>query len=230
MDILERIKKLHALATRNSSTHEAAAAAAKAQELCFQHNLELEEVIKTKGVDKAPYVKADYVMKAGRNDAPWKRTLFDGICKANFCKDIYYPGTSKMGVVGQRHNFEVVCYLFEYLTKEIERLALDSCIKEGIFTKRGRYIKQFCQGAADAIYWRFQEILKARTVSTEDCRALVVVKDKELDAAVKQFWPRLGRGSSRKFSLGNGFSQGQATGRHIGINPGVGQGSRALLS
>ena len=229
MDILERIKKLHALATRNSNTHEAAAAAAKAQELCFQHNLELEEVIKVRGAEKAPYVQADYVMKAGRNDAPWKRTLFDGICKANFCKAVQYPGTSKMGVVGQRHNFEVVCYLFEYLTKEIERLALDSCIKEGIFTKRARYIKQFCEGASASVYWRLKAQHKEQTASAEDCRALVVVKDKELDAAVRQIWPNL-RKTYRSVTYGNGYSQGQVAGRSIGINPAVGQGSRGLLS
>ena len=230
MDILERIKKLHALATRNSNTHEAAAAAAKAQELCFQHNLELEEVIKTKGVEKTPYTKADYVMDAGRNDVGWKRTLFGCICETNFCKGVQYPGTSRMGVVGQKHNFEVVCYLFEYLTKEIERLALDSSIKEGIFTKRARYIRQFCEGASVSVYWRLKEQHKAQTVSAEECRALVVVKDKELDAAIKQYWPNLRKGSSRRIHCGNGYNQGQQAGRSIGINPGVGQNSRGLLS
>ena len=229
MNILERIQKLHALSERNTNTHEATAAAAKAQELCFRHNLELEEVINTKGAEKAPYVKADYVMQAGRNDVAWKRTLFGGICEANFCKSIYYGGTSKMGVVGQKHNFDVACYLFEYLTGEIERLAVNSCIEEGVIEKRGRYIKQFCEGASTSVYWRLKAVHKAQAVSTDDCRALVVVKDKELDVAVKQHWPRLIH-PSRRFSVGNGYSQGQQAGRSMPINRGVSQGSRGLLS
>jgi len=136
MDIAERIRKLHALSERNSSTHEAAAAAAKAQQLCFQYNLELESVIAAGGAVKAPYIKADYVMQSTRNDNPWKRHLFNHIANANFCTAIFYPGTSKMGVVGQKHNFDVVCYLFEYLTDEIERLAKQSLKREGITSKK----------------------------------------------------------------------------------------------
>lgn len=228
MDILERIRKLHALASRNESTHEATAAAEKAQELCFQHNLDLEAVLASGGGERAPYVQADYVMKATRNDTGWKRSLFGGICKANFCSAIMYSGTSKMGVVGQKHNFDVVVYLFEYLTGEIERLAVRSCISEGIITKRSQYMRQFCEGASASVYWRLKAQHKTTAEATGESRELVVVQDRELGKAVRQFWPRL-RTTHRRISAGNGYGQGNAVGKSMPINRGVGGGSRTLI-
>ena len=229
MDIKERIRKLHALAERNSSTHEAAAAAAKAQALCFEYNLELEAVIASGAGQKAPYVKADYVMKATRNDAGWKRTLFGGICKANFCKTVYYPGTVKMGVVGQKHNFDVVCYLFEYLVQEIERLAVKSCIDEGIIDKRAKYMRDFCQGAMSSVYHRLQETLKQSAMANTESRALVVVKDKELDAAAFRYFGRT-RSVGRSSAIGNGYSQGRSAGGNMPINAGIGNKGRQRLT
>jgi len=229
MNISERIRKLHALAERNSSTHEAAAAAAKAQQLCFEHNLELEAVIAAGGGEKAPYIKADYMMKATRNDAGWKRSLFNGICKANFCKSVYYARTTKMGVVGQKHNYEVVCYLFEYLTTEIERLAGRSCFENGIIDKRGKYIRDFCQGAMSSIYRRLQDSIKQSATANTESKALVVVKDKELDAAAYSFFGRT-HTISRHISCGNGFSEGKTAGDNVAINRGVNNQSNQQLN
>src|SRR5689334_2968690 len=122
MEIIERIKKLHALAERNSCTAEAAAAAEKIQDLCFKYNLELSQVLDTPDKEPHPYLKHEYVAKGNRMTMGWQRVLWHGIVKTNFCYSFYTPNTTKFTVVGQKHNFEVVVYQFEYLCSEIQRL------------------------------------------------------------------------------------------------------------
>jgi len=231
MEIIERIKKLHALAERNSSTEEAASAAAKIQELCFKHNLELEEILKTSGQQKSPYVKFDYLMPdTTRADVGWKRTLFGGICKSNFCSTVYFPNSTKMAVVGQKHNFEAVCYTFEYLTREIQRLGIEHIRQGGFFGKeKRRYFQGFCEGAANAVYWKLANSLKQQAAQTTESKALVVVKDKELDAAVRIHFGKTRKVSRRATGNSSGYSDGTKAGQNINVNRGVGSSSRTLI-
>jgi hypothetical protein len=233
MNIIDRIKKLHALAERNSSTEEAASAAAKIQELCFKHNLELEEIVNAGGDQNAPHVRFDYLMpETTRTDVGWKRTLFGGIAKANFCQPVYIPGTTQMAVVGQKHNFDAVVYTFEYLTREIQRLAIQESRDQRFLSnkERRRYMQGFCEGAASTLYQRLTASFQQQARQTAESRELVVVKDRDLDAAVKIHFPRLHRASRRATGSTGGFSHGRTAANSITVNRGIGSKSRTLIN
>jgi hypothetical protein len=88
MNIIDRIKNLHALAERNSSTGRGGNRRSE-NPRTFKHNLELEEIINAGTEEKQPHVRFDYLMpETTRADVGWKRTLFGGIAKANFCRSI----------------------------------------------------------------------------------------------------------------------------------------------
>jgi hypothetical protein len=225
MDIIERIKKLANLSRKNDSTAEAASAAAKMQELAFQHNLDLEKVLAEGTEAKTPYVKFDYLMPDTESaDVGWKRVLFRGVCKGNFCQAVTLPRTTRMAVVGQKHNYEVVCYTYEYLTREIQRLAIDHCIKQGFLTSKDkrRYIAGFCEGAATECYHKLVATQKAQAQTASDCMALVVRKGKELTDAVKTHFPRLRHSVRRASGSSAGYGDGRIAGKGISVNRGVG--------
>ena len=236
MDIIERIKKLHALSERNSSTAEAAAAAAKIQELLFTHNLELSKVLGTPGKDPHPYLKNDYIIRgAGAADLVQCRVLFHQIAKANFCYDFYIPNTSKMEVVGQRHNFEAVVYMFEYISGEIRRLAL-AALQDQAFLRgadKRRYLRGFFEGAVSAVSNKLRATQQQSAQATTESRDLVVVKDGQLKSAVVQFYPRtkFGKeGRARNYGSNSGHADGRAAGSTIAVNRGIGGGgSRTLI-
>jgi hypothetical protein len=115
--IVEKIKKLLALAT-SSNENESTAAAAKASVLLAQYNLSLadlghnsQEEIGELGVETTPrYVN-------------WKMILLSGIAEANGCNAMRNTYTGNMFLLGTSTNLIVCKHLYEYLSHAIERRA-----------------------------------------------------------------------------------------------------------
>lgn len=235
MEIIERIKKLHALAERNSSTAEAAAAAEKIQDLCFKYNLELSQVLGTPDKEPHPYLKHEYVMTGvSRLTLHWHRVLWHGLVKTNFCFSFYTPNTTKHTVIGQKHNFDVIVYQYEYLVREIERLGRESLSKQGFIggKLKGQYFREFCIGAAAEIQRILFNKNAERQRSTEESKALVVVKGGELEKAKKDLLPNMKFTSGRRGSSSHrttGGADGRAAAHNIPLNRGIGGSSRTLI-
>lgn len=129
-DILDRITKLLALAT-SPNEHEAAAAAAKAQEILTEHNLRLEDI---KSEHKSPDMPIEQVEidSYGRR-VYWKGFLASALADANFCAMWWLGG--RVIVVGRNHNVAIVKSLYDYLTKTVERLAA-----QGVKSEKEAYV------------------------------------------------------------------------------------------
>lgn len=227
MDIIERIKKLYNLSARNSSTAEAASAAAKMQQLAFENEIDLQKII-AQGTDlKVPYMKYDYVLpETQKADVGWKRILFGGVCKGNFCQAVMIPKTTRLAVIGQKHNYEAVCYTHEFLTREIQRLAIGHCIAQGFLERKDKkqYIAGFCEGAATEVYRTLTAAMRYRSEATSDSRALVVIKDKDLDEATKIHFPHLKHRRRAKSGSVHGYNDGRRVGAGISVNRGINSG------
>jgi hypothetical protein len=233
--ILQRIKKLLALAdgTRNNSPEEAAAAAAKAQALLFRYNLELADV--TAATADAPpegIEKYDYTIDATRTNFAWKGSLLAAVSGANFCRVIRTGGggSSKMCLVGKASNVQSVIYLFEYLAREIDRLAGEICRREGIFTRRVQWARSFCMGAVSTVTRRLREQKDTQAAESAAGRALVVVSDRELDRRYREFFPHI-RTSRSTVTRNGAYLSGQRAGEGISWRRGVEAGTgRRLIS
>ena len=236
MDLIERIKKLYNLSTRNSSTAEAAAAAAKIQELCFQNELDLAKILE-QGTDPAiPYVKYDFILPdtlAFDVNVNWKKLLCWGVAKANFCSGVSIPGTARMAIIGQKHNYEVVCYTYEYLAREICRLAVEHCVAQAFLDKKDRknYIAGFCEGAATEVYRALCASVKQQAAATRKSRALVVVKNAELNKAVSVYFPRLIKERATPINGSSaGYRDGRQFGKGISITRGVARNNHRQIN
>jgi hypothetical protein len=118
--IIQKIRKLHALAERASTEAEAALAAARVQDLLTKYNLDLGEVV----------LKEDPggTMEAGR---AWRRIPEHASTLAIACNDIfdvlhYLQGHPSRGwrfvFIGLRTNVEAAALTYEYLVESIEAL------------------------------------------------------------------------------------------------------------
>jgi len=70
--------------------------------------------------------------------------------------------------------------------------------------------------------------MKRNTQATDDSRALVVVKDKELGTAARAFFGHTTK-SRRTVNRTNGFSQGRTAGKTIPLSKGVAAGGNVQI-
>jgi hypothetical protein len=119
--LIDRIKKLLALAN-SSNVNEAASAAAKAAELMGEHKLS-EADVSANTDDGSTLV--DLPLGAEGFLASWKFALVAHVARAFFCEAIAlrHMRRRKVRIVGRRNDAEVASHVFDHFVKEIERLA-----------------------------------------------------------------------------------------------------------
>lgn len=134
--IVERIRKLLALAGNNPNEHEAAAAAARAQEMLAEYNVTMEEVGHAQMHEHDPEFEFDDTIRT--LSRPWRRQLGVMVAMMYFSKYFFtfhyehVPRSKRKcgyirhdihNFVGARHNLMVAKMIYQYLTATIERLA-----------------------------------------------------------------------------------------------------------
>ena len=229
--IVERIKKLLALSS-SQNPHEAALAAAKAQELLFRHNLSMSMVEAALEAGNSAYVSDRFDSGGWMH---WRRRLLAAVARNNFCRGVSYQGTRDVGIVGEPHNVTVVKHLYAFLVREVMRLA-DLGVKEqhGLDEEESRAWKRsFYLGAVRTIAQRLATQRQRDISADPQAAALVVRKDQELDEAYREHFPtaqsneddeegapapaRPDRGPSRPRRT-DGYRAGVLAGRTIPLN------------
>jgi len=115
--IVDKIKKLLALAT-SSNENESTAAAEKASLLLAQYNLSLADL----GPNHQEEIDESRVETTSKF-VTWKMILLSGIAEANGCNAMRNSYTGSMFLVGTSTNLTVCTHLYEYLSQAIERRA-----------------------------------------------------------------------------------------------------------
>ena len=230
--IVEKIKKLLALST-SANEHEAGRAAQKAQELAFRYELELATIAGMGQGQTLEYQSHGICLGDGKM-LEWRRDLIWCLCRYNFCKAFSWSGSNRMGIVGQRHNFEIVMGLNDYLTSTLTRLVERAFVTykmAGGTDKATAYKNSWLRGAVVGIGQQLKEQRQQDQASSAGS-ALVVVKDEELSEAFESLVGKTKKHSSSNVNSHAGFLQGRETGKSISLNAQVkgsnGQGVKAL--
>lgn len=238
-EAVARAVKLLRLA-QSDNAHEAASAAAKAQEIIDRHKLG------TLGIDEptaAPEPEepiADFgaaPLEQGRRGlATWKIRLASTIARANQCR-IYLLGGRAIAIVGRASDAETVRYFYDWLISETDRLA----------DRHGRGLgktwrNNFRLGVVEAVGESFAAQAKATVAAlkVESPGAIVRIDTAlarvEARGAAAQSWMdshlKLGsyRRSEGRFSP-SAREAGRAAGREIrlgGARGALGSGRKAL--
>lgn len=245
--ILSKLKKLLALA-ESDNVHEAAAAAARAQELMAKYQIDT-ACLDASAPAGAPaiLVENDYLEPAKRNNARkelWKGSIAAALAKANGCQS-YWEGAN-LRVIGTRASAETVRYLYAYLVREVDRLAAQNkgngrawinSFRIGAAHEISGAIRDGRQQAIEAAQSEAMARMKADPVNHGSALALVTKGISRLqDEArkVSEFTQqnlRLKPGRSAKASSGDGYYRGREAGAtvKVGSGPGLGRGTAGTL-
>jgi hypothetical protein len=123
--VIEKVRKLLALANGNDNEHQAEAAANKARELLEAYNLDLAHISKSAG--NGGYAPRDkQVLRGGLYQ--WQRDLWNMTATLNFCKYWYIRGTRagsqyEHELLGSKVNVISTRLMAQYLQDTVERLA-----------------------------------------------------------------------------------------------------------
>jgi len=135
--LIDKIRKLLALAGSNSNEHEAASAAERAQALLAEYNLSMTDVDgKSTNADDKTTEDRELLNES----FPWKRNVGSAVGKMFFCgyffiqkKVVDAKGKVKRMdqhvFLGAAHNITVTKQMFIYLVDTVERLARESALK-----------------------------------------------------------------------------------------------------
>ena len=228
-DLIQRLQKVRAL-TDSSVPGEAAAAAAKLQEILLKYNLEMEDIEDDLPVPDDKYVREELELGVtSGNMINWRRILLSGIARSLMCAAFGYQGTHKMVIVGQRHNIEMSRHFYDYLSSEIDRLADATWMKA---RKRSReharsWKSSFYNGAVDIVVQRLEE--KYQQVSKQDShtRALVLRNERDLDDAVGNLIGRVRKNTVRQRHSEAGYNRGVRAGKRVNLDRPVDGDGRA---
>jgi hypothetical protein len=217
--ILDRVRKLLALAT-SSNVHEAANAAARAQELITRHKLQA--LLDARSEDEATLSDGrDAPLEKCRKVRKWKAALASGLARANGCEAYTVSAGRKeehLCVAGRPDDQAAVAALWAWLVKRLEWL---SATHSGDGSRD--WHESFRIGAADTIVERLVAVEQvervALTTASSDAAALV-----RLDAALEMRAKAVATYAQAKLGLKSGrgitvrvdaLEAGRAAGRKI---------------
>jgi hypothetical protein len=231
--LLERVRKLLALAGNNANENEAAAAAEKAQALLVEHNLSMLD-IDNLADDETKDIGVDNSIITSSN--PWRRPLAVQVAKLYFCEYFYSSTRGSKNIhsfVGKKHNIEVAKMMFMYLLEAIDRLAREGAkglpIKEQSPYRvafRGACTKRLCQRIMERIEAAKRGEIKSETTGS-NLPALASMYDRSQNALTKYIEKNVGGMRMKRTSLSThlhskGASDGYAAGNRIGLDQQVG--------
>lgn len=185
-EVIEKVKKLHRLASCKGATpDESALAAARAQEIIDRYKLNWEDLNgETDTDDDEEVEKCDVPLDEFVHNwlvTPWAFRLANIVCRFNQCEVIQYTRQQNNGktypirsmkIIGHASDVTLVRYLYGYLKQEVLRLDKVNC--QG---KDGKWRRAFCIGVVDTIYQKLHEQQQATqdTVKNENAGNLMAL-------------------------------------------------------
>jgi hypothetical protein len=182
LQVIEKIKKLLRLA-KSSNEHEAALAAARAQELLAKYNLD-EELLTEKELPREAGVADTATVK---KPARWVYLLASSVAGAFDCQ-YAHSASGHMLFFGVELDHEVAAFTFGYLYRAINRLAAQFMKKSQnrrLTVKGGKKVRlSYCLGASHVVSKKLREQKERTPVTTA---ALVPVKEALIKAKCDQY-------------------------------------------
>ncbi len=219
--IIERIRKLLALASNNSSEHEREAALAKAHAMLLEHNLAMSDVA---GQEEVEEEIAANTVSYKFTAQPWSRWIASAIAELYFCKFYWSKKMPSQTViitfVGTKADAEIAHAVANMVLTSVWQGALLAS-RQQVATTPAKARLDFASAAAKTIYWRCKALRQAAErgeTAESDGRALVVasIYQKKLDAAQSWMNEHVTLNKPRKTVTVNRYSAAAEAGRAHG--------------
>lgn len=215
--LIDKIRKVWALSTSNNP-HEAALALSRVHELLLKHNLTMADI---QAKDEKPSYIQSLSGKVITGD--WRKKLIHAIAKAFFCKAIAIrrAGVSRILLIGEKENVDVVWEMYSFVEKQLSLWANRDFKRYkdevGFRAIHGKMWKaNYFAGANYEIYQRLNESQQKFESEGENCKALVLVKEKDLQEAVEKAFPDLRKNYYQKaWKSSDGLEEGRKAGQEV---------------
>jgi hypothetical protein len=188
-------------AARSKSPEEAAIAAAKVQRFLFRWNLTAAQAKKASGKKEAEDKTANFTKHAfyvGSKTpwlTEWKTQLLYSVARNNFCRPLH-GAEGEVTLIGQPLNVKISIQLYEYLAKEINRLAIAAwkATEDDYWARKDtherKFRSSFCAGAVTTINARLAALKKEQQADlTQDESGLMLHEDELLNEAFYTYYP-----------------------------------------
>ncbi len=225
--VIEKIRKLNALA-QSSNVHEAAAATAAAARLMQDHQIEEAQLIGAGEAQEEP-VQAGLCIDAHRRAPTWKAILATTITRSLGCE--LYTESGRFMVIGRKSDAQAVTYLYRAVIAQIDELCTTAARAQRIFGGDERNFRGWCgsfrHGAAQAVHQRLsaQKTERDREVQARadggdraSSTALVVIdrREGEISRVASSLNLRTTKLRSNPCSV-DGFRDGFAAGQQVNL-------------
>lgn len=234
-DIRERIRRLLAL-SESSNVHEAAAAAAKAQELMSKHQIDSAELAERAGEVDEPLCEED-LQVFGARLVTWRATLAGAVAEANGCdsyNQVWRGGDGRQvraltRIVGPASSVQAVRYLLAYLEREIGRLCQ---VERSAGRSEAFWLNSFRLGASYEIGRRVKLAAQESRIDAAAGHGCALARIDRDAGRVAAAMAEKTLGKSRKPSIGNSqaFMDGIRAGRTVGVESGPALSSGPVAS
>lgn len=206
--VLEKIRKLRALAT-STNVHEASAAAAMADRLMQEYRIAEAQLESANATVEEPAIgDPNPLISWNRNITNWQNWLGDGLCKHYGCRGLTSTrsGMRVFLIYGRPQDIATVRYMYAWLTSEIVRLVNLNGTGQG---KAWR--DSYCKGAVVGILEAMKaEEQKARAQATSQAHAIIDKRGPLSKAAMMRDYPSLRTRQSTGASTGDAFYRGKS--------------------
>ena len=121
---IDKIKKLLAL-SKSPNENEAAAALAKAIEICLEHDISIGDV---EAIPQDETIEHKDICAMRQKTPAWEMSLSNGLARLFGCRVLMKGYTSfgtkaaKLQFVGYTSDVEICIYVYEYLKRQVSRL------------------------------------------------------------------------------------------------------------
>lgn len=225
--VIEKIRKLMNLAKDKGATpDEAATAAAIAQKLMQQHQVEEAELVEKGQVVLDP-ISHEVFYQSGRTEA-WVQSLAAALSPAFCCIVMLRPGEGLV-LIGRPDNREAFKFTFNYLKDIIHDMAKKTC-PSSIHGRR--WNNSYGMGCAVKIHQRVKEERAALKAAAEahDPHAIVIVKE---DTLVKEYVDngfKTKKNNNKTDFDPNGYRQGYIDGDKVNLGSVPGRNQNTMLA
>lgn len=228
-NIIDKVRKLLALST-SSNANEAAAAAAKANDLIDKYRLSQFDLEAETKVEEPIEQDDSYLYETGRITI-WRHLLLNTLTKfygvAHYNDVDFSAGrkVSRMRMVGRKSDMEICRYIFAYLSLECERLSKSEAKGKGkVFV--ASYQEGFVEGVKEQLKISREEVKKTATTSS----SALIKLDERFEEAKKGMYDlipylRSAKSTSSRQLNGDAFGQGKERGKSIHLGSAMNSGS-----
>lgn len=243
-DLFAKVIKLMELAERAGTPDEAAAAVARINTLVLKANLDLAEIARQRSdANAAPeYVHEMWDVDDSTAHIRFRIDLLNTIAYYHFCKSIFTtrrkgPTTYllKLHLVGQKHNVQIVRYIFDHLYTEMKRMAKSGWKQYYGPVSRVAFLNSFSAGFQHAIAYRLdqdrgdmvrpKQLNPAPEVAAQAkaTQALIVLTDAQLKEATARFFETLRQRRNVGIDIADhaAYRQGRNAGNAVSMNKAI---------